>query len=122
LRSNEQKGTSEIWRPLASSGLSNVQVSAVFSHRAVSSITVVSFSGLDSSGPYGSGAIGAATSTNAGSGAPTAKLVTTHNNSGVFGVGNDCANAISRVPESPFTFSCSTNPELRCGRAAEDGN
>jgi hypothetical protein len=98
LRSNKQKGTSEIWRAFASSTLTNAVVTATLSHSVVSSLTVVSFSGVNTSGTNGSGAIGATTSANAGSGAPTAKLVTTHNNSWVFGVGNDFDNAISRTP------------------------
>jgi hypothetical protein len=100
LRSNKQKGTSEIWRAFASATLSNVTVTATLSHSVVSSITVVSFSGVDTSGTNGSGAIGATSSANAGSGAPTAKLVTTRGNSWVFGVGNDFDNAISRTPGS----------------------
>jgi hypothetical protein len=98
LRSNKQKGTSEIWRAFASSTLTSAIVTATLSHSVVSSLTVVSFSGVNTSGANGSGAIGATTSANAGSGAPTAKLVTTHNNSWVFGVGNDFDSAISRTP------------------------
>jgi hypothetical protein len=97
LRSNKQKGTSEIWRAFAVSPLSNAQVTATLSHSVVSSMTAVSFTGANTSGSNGSGAIGATVSTNAGSGAPTATLVTTRNNSWVFGVGNDYDNAISRT-------------------------
>jgi len=97
LRSNKQKGTSEIWRAFAASPLSNAKVTATLSHSVVSSMTVVSFTGANTSGSSGSGAIGATASTNAASGAPTATLVTTQNNSWVFGVGNDYDNAISRT-------------------------
>jgi len=41
LRSNKQKGTSEIWRAFASSALSNVNVTATLSHGLASFITVV---------------------------------------------------------------------------------
>lgn len=100
LRTNKQSGTSEIWRAFAPSPLSNAKVTATLSHSVVSSITVVSFSGVDTSGTNGSGAIGAIRSANSPLGAPGATLVTTRNNSWVFGVGNDYDNAISRTPGS----------------------
>ncbi len=97
IRTNVQKGTSEIWRAFAPAALSNMSVSVTLSQKVVSSITVVSFSGVDSSGTNGSGAIGATGSGNARSGAPTATLTTTRNNSWVFGVGNDYDKAIARA-------------------------
>ena len=96
-RTNVQSGTSEIWRAFASAALTNVSVTATVSQSAVSSLTVVSVKGVDSSGVNGSGAIGATASANAASGAPTATLTTTRNNSWVFGVGNDYDNAIART-------------------------
>src|SRR5262249_18181945 len=56
-----------------------------------------SFTGVDTSGTNGSGAIGAQASKGAASGAPTASVVTTRNGSWVFGVGNDYDNPISRT-------------------------
>jgi Domain of unknown function (DUF4082)/Bacterial Ig-like domain/Bacterial Ig domain len=98
-RTNVQFGTSEIWRAFASSGLSNVSVTANFSISApVSTITVVSFTGVDISGTNGAGAVGASGTGNATSGGPTASLVTTRNNSLVFGVGNDWDSAAARTP------------------------
>jgi hypothetical protein len=97
LRSNKQSGTSEIWRAFASTPLSGITVTANLSHSVVSSITVVSFTGADTTGTGGSGAIGATKATNAASGAPTASLTTTRNNSWVFGVGNDFDNAVART-------------------------
>ena len=96
-RTNAQSGSSEIWRAFAASSLSNVTVTATLSQSVVSSMTVMSFTGVDNTGTNGSGAIGATKSTNAPSGAPTATLVTTRNNSWVIGVGNDYDNAISRT-------------------------
>ena len=96
-RTNTQLGTAEVWRALAPSPLSNVSVTGTLSQRAASSISVVGFSGADSSGISGSGAIGATVSASAGSGAPTATLVTTRNNSWVIGVGNDWDKAIART-------------------------
>ena len=99
-RSNTQAGTAEVWRAFAPSLLSNVTVTATLSQSVQSSMTVLSFAGVDTSGANGSGAIGATVSTNASSGAPTATLVTTRNNSWIFGVGNDYDNAIGRTPGS----------------------
>jgi hypothetical protein len=99
-RSNTQAGTAEVWGAFAPSLLSNVTVTATLSQNVQSSITVLSFAGVDTSGTNGSGAIGATVSTNASSGAPTATLVTTRNNSWVFGVGSDYDRAIARTPGS----------------------
>jgi uncharacterized protein (TIGR03437 family) len=66
-------------------------------------MTVMSFTGVDITGTNGSGAIGATASNNSSSGAPTATLITTRNNSWVFGVGNDYDSAISRTPGSGQT-------------------
>jgi hypothetical protein len=99
-RTNVQSGTSEIWRAFAPAALSSVKVTANLSQSVVSSLTVVSFTGVNTSGTYGSGAIGAIGNANASSGAPAAKLVTTRNNSLVVGVANDYDNAISRTPGS----------------------
>ena len=61
------------------------------------SITVVTFTGADPSGTNGSGAIGATSSASAAAGAPAASLVTTRNNSWVFGVGTDWDRAAART-------------------------
>jgi hypothetical protein len=98
VRSNGQSGSSEIWRAFATTPLSSVTVTATLSQSVVCSITVMTFSGVDTSGTNGSGAIGQTKSASSPSGAPTASLTTTRNNSWVFGVGNDFDNAIARVP------------------------
>jgi hypothetical protein len=103
IRTNAQSGTSEIWRTLAASPLSNVSVTASLSAGVASSIAVMSFNNVDTSGTNGSGAIGAVMSASASSGAPTATLTTTRNNSLVLGVGNDFDNAIARTPGSNQT-------------------
>jgi hypothetical protein len=97
IRSNVQSGSSEIWRAFATSPLSNATVTATMSQSVVASIQVLSLTGVDTTGTNGSGAIGATLATNAGSGAPTATLKSTRNNSWVFGVGNDYDNAIGRT-------------------------
>jgi hypothetical protein len=100
VRSNGQSGTAEIWRAFAPTPLSNVTVSATLSQSVVASITVMSFSGVDTSGSNGSGAVGATTVKSAPNGAPAASLVTTRNNSWVFGVGTDYDNPIARTPSA----------------------
>jgi hypothetical protein len=100
VRSNGESGTSEIWRAFASAPLSAAVVTATLSQRVVSSMTIMSFTGVDTSGTDGSGAIGATASKSAATGAPSATLVTTRNNSWVLGVGNDFDNAIARTPGS----------------------
>ena len=96
-RTNVQKGTAEIWRAFATSTVSAVTVTATLSQSVCSSITVMSFTGVNTGGTNGSGAIGATGSENANPGAPTATLVTTGNGSFVLGVGNDWDNAIART-------------------------
>jgi hypothetical protein len=98
-RTNVQFGTSEIWRAFAPIKLANVSVTASFSTSVpASTISIVSFTGADYTGTNGSGAIGAIGTGNSSSGAPTASLVTTRNNSWVFGVGNDWDLAVARTP------------------------
>ena len=77
--------------------LTNATVTASLSQKVLASISVISFSGVDTTGSNGAGAIGAVTSASASSGAPTASLTTTRNGSWVFGVGNDYDNAIGRT-------------------------
>ena len=104
VRTNVQRGGSEIWRAFSPMPLSNVTVIATLSQSVSSSMTVMSFTGVDTSGTNGSGAIGAVGSANAASGAPTATLITTRNNSWVLGVGNDFDNAIARTPGTGQTL------------------
>ena len=96
-RTNTQPGGAEIWRAFAPAVLSNATVTANLSQNVVSSITVVTFTGADPSGTNGSGAIGATGGGSGASGAPTASLVTTRNNSWVFGVGTDWDAAVVRT-------------------------
>ena len=100
VRTNAQSGTAEIWRAFAPSPLISASVTVTFSQSAASSLTVVSFTGVDTSGTNGSGAIGATGSGSAASGAPTATLVTTRANSWVFGVGTDWDRPVARTPGS----------------------
>jgi hypothetical protein len=97
VRSNTQRGTSEIWRAFSAAALTNVTVAATLSKSVNSSLAVMSFTGVDTSGTNGSGAIGATASTSSNAGAPTASLKTTRNNSLVVGVGNDYDNPIART-------------------------
>ena len=97
-RANNQRGDAEVWRAFTPAPLSNVSVTAALSQSAAASITVVAFSGVDTSGSNGSGAVGASATFSAPTGAPSGSLVTTRNNSWVFAVGNDWDNAIARTP------------------------
>lgn len=99
-RTNAQKGTAEIWRAFTATPLSNVTVTAALSQKVLSSITVVAYGGVDTSGTNGSGAIGATAGASASKGSPSAGLVTTRNGSWVFGVGNDYDNASPRTSDS----------------------
>src|SRR5882757_5125915 len=103
-RANGQSGTSEIWRAFAPSILSNVTITANLSQSVASSITVMSFAGVNSAGTNGSGAIGAVGGKSAATGAPTATIITTGNNSWVVGVGNDFDNAVARTVGSGQTL------------------
>ena len=96
-RTNAQSGTAEIWRAFATAPLAGVTVTATLSQSVASSITVMSFSGVSTTGTNGSGAIGAVGGASAKSGAPSAALVTTGLGSWVLGVGNDYDNATSRT-------------------------
>ncbi len=96
-RTNVQRGTAEIWRAFAAAALTNVSVTAALSSSQPASMTVVTFKGVDTTGTNGSGAVGATGTGNAATGAPTANLVTTRNNSWVFGVGNDWDGASART-------------------------
>src|SRR5216684_3210987 len=96
-RTNTQLGTAEIWRAFATAALTNVTVTATFSQSVLSSMTVVSFTGADTSGTNGSGAIGATISANGATGAPTATLTTTRANSVVFAVGDDPTAKVART-------------------------
>jgi len=104
VRTNTRSGTSEIWRAFAPSALSRMSVTATLSQSVASSMTIISFSGADASGSDGSGAVGATARASAGSGAPSASLITTRDGSWVFGVGNDYDNAIARTPGSGQTI------------------
>ena len=97
-RTNSQLGTAEIWRAFAPSVISAGSVTATLSQSAAASITIVSFSGVDTTGINGLGAIGAANGNSASSGAPSVSVTTTRNGSWVFGVGNDWDKATGRTP------------------------
>ena len=68
-------------------------------------MTVMSFTGTDSTGTNGSGAIGATASNNARSGAPSSEVgYDIRNSSWVFGVGNDSDRAVARTPGAGQTL------------------
>jgi Domain of unknown function (DUF4082)/Bacterial Ig-like domain/Bacterial Ig domain len=104
VRTNAQKGTSEVWRAFATGPLSSATVTATISQSVSASITVVSFKGVDTTGSNGAGAIGATKSASANPGAPSGTLTATRAGSLVFGVGNDWDNATGRAIGSNQTM------------------
>jgi len=100
VRANGQPGTTEIWRAFAPTPLANVSVTATLSRSVAASITVLTFTGVDISGANGASAVGAIGSRSASTGAQSASLVTTRDNSSVLGVGNDWDAATVRTPTS----------------------
>ena len=104
VRTNTQRGTAEIWRAFATTPKTNMSVTATLAQNAAGLVTVVSFTGADTTGTNGSGAIGATRSANAATGAPTGNVTTTRANSWVWGIGVDWANAISRTVGSGQTM------------------
>ncbi len=99
-RTNAVQGTAEIWRSMATAPLANVMVTATFNQAVSSSMTVAAFTGMDTSGTNGSGAIGATKSASGTTGAPSATLTTTRNGSWVFGVGSDTTASTARSAAS----------------------
>ena len=114
-KTNTQLGTAEIWRAFAPSILTNATVTATFSQSVLSSMTVMSFTGVDTTGTSGSGAIGAVATANAATGAPAASLTTTRANSVVFGVGEDPTAKVARTLGS----NQSLVHQLLCGAAGQ---
>jgi hypothetical protein len=104
VRTNSQGGTAEIWRAFAAATQTNITVTATISQKVLSSMTIVSFENVDTTGSNGAAAIGATKGASAASGAPTASLTTTRNGSWVFGVGNDFDNAAGRTVGSGQTL------------------
>jgi hypothetical protein len=104
-RTNVQYGTSEIWRAFSSAALSSITVTAALNQsNPTASITVVTFTGVDTTGTNGSGAIGAVAGANSSYGAPSASLTTTRANSLVYGIGNDWDGDVSRTVGSSQTM------------------
>jgi hypothetical protein len=60
-------------------------------------MTVMSFTGVDSTGTNGANAVGNVGSNNGATGAPTVQLSTTRNNSLLIAVGNDWDTATART-------------------------
>ena len=96
-RTNTQRGTAEVWRAFAPTVRTGTVTASFSANIGASLITVMSFSGVDTTGTGGSGAVGASASGSAATGAPTATLTTTRANSWVFGVGNDWDAPIART-------------------------
>lgn len=135
-RTSAQSGTAEIWGAFSSQALSGVEATVTLTTASASSLTVASFAGVDTSGTNGSGAIGAVATANAASGAPSASLVTTRNNSLVWGVGDDpsgttapvalsgegVVHEYSSMSKGTFWVQRVTNPVAQSGTAIAFGD
>jgi RHS repeat-associated protein len=109
-RTNTQSGTTEVWRAFSFGSVSGATVTATFSSSNTGRlISVYGIKGADQTGQNGSGAIGATASGSSSAGAPTASLVTTRNNSWVFGVGDDPTHSTGRSVGSGQTVDQTGN-------------
>ncbi len=98
LRTDPNAGTAEIWRAFATSKIINATVIATLNQQAYGSITVLTFTGADSTGTNGSGAIGATSSAWNSTSSQNASLTTTRNNSWTFAAGSVTNFLTGRTP------------------------
>jgi hypothetical protein len=103
-RTNGQLGTAEVWSAFAGGTLVNATVQATLSQSVAASMTIITFTGADTSGVSGSGAIGGRNGASAPSGAPAASLTTTRTGSLILAVGNDWDTATLRVAPTNQTI------------------
>ncbi len=89
-RTNNQAGTSEVWRAFAPAALTNVTVQSLPAQSGYDqSLTVLALTGASG--------VGASAGASAASGAPSVTLTTTGSKAWVFGVGNDWDGAVART-------------------------
>ncbi len=105
----------EIWRAFAASTLTNQTATATISSSVASCdvlVTILSFSGVDTTGTNGSGAIGATIRKNGNNnGTPTHSLTTTRNGSWVVGSIVNWSNSTApTVPAGQTAFGAATIP------------
>jgi hypothetical protein len=104
---NVAKGGVSIFRAYSTAVLTNVQVTATSSYNDCGMLSIVSFTGSNSSGSNGSAAIGALGTCTHASGAgsnETCSLTATQNGSWVFGIGEDWDFSINRTIGSNQTM------------------
>jgi beta-lactam-binding protein with PASTA domain len=90
-RANNQNGTAEIWRAMATAPLTGAVITSAAGRAGYQqSLTVMAFTGATG--------VGASVIGSAATGAPSVSLVTTRANSLVFGAGNDATAAVLRTP------------------------
>lgn len=94
-RTNTQGGTAEIWRAFATQPLNQAVVTAALSTSLRGTLTVMSFSGVDTSN-NGLGAIGAVDGRSSDADYQGASIVATRSRSLVVGIGNDTTWAVAR--------------------------
>lgn len=114
ISTDNRPGAAEIWRAMPAGTVSNLSVQATFSKAVLGQITVVAFTGADTTGTNGSGAIGALKSVNGPAGSQTATVTTTRAKSMLFAVGNDSESAQARsIPSSQTMVSQSLGSDGR---------
>ncbi|WP_434315703.1 galactose oxidase-like domain-containing protein [Leifsonia sp. P73] len=96
-RANAQYGTAEIWQAVSSSAITNATVTATHGGSGLAAITVVSFTGADTT------TAGAVAGSSGATGAPSTALTTTRSGSWVWGVGDDWDTATARTVGSGQT-------------------
>src|SRR5439155_23363468 len=82
----------------------STSITAILAQSASASLTVITLKGVDSSGTYGAGAIGAIKAANGSKTAPSTSLTTTRTGSWVLAVGNDWDGATARTLGSNQTL------------------
>jgi RHS repeat-associated protein len=96
-RTNTQSGTAEIWKSNTTISSSTTVTATFASTNSLRMLAVFTITGADAN------SIGATASASSSDGAPSVSLVTTRNNSWVFGVANDPTNNTGRTVGSGQT-------------------
>ena len=89
-RTNTQSGTAEVWKSYTTISSSTTVTATFASTNSLRMLAIFTITGADAN------SIGATASASSGDGAPSVSLVTTRNNSWVFGVANDPTNDTGR--------------------------
>lgn len=103
-RTNVQAGSAEIWRAFSPAVLTKTEITASLASSVPATMVVMSFSGVDTTGTNGSGAIGGIVGADSSGAAASATLTTTRENSLVIGVADDTRSEATRTAGSGQTI------------------